>query len=405
MSSASNSRFFFDPPRRVLMGPGPSVVADRVLAAMARPTVGYLDQSYLDLMEETQVLLRSLFRTRNEATFAVTGAGTAAMECALYNTIEPGERAVVGVHGFFGDRMRQILERAGAEVSVVSAPWGKPVDPAAIASELERLGGARLVAVVHGETSTGVCQPVREVAKIAHDHGAMIVVDTVASLGGVEFLSDEWDIDVVYSGAQKCLSVPPGISPITFGQRAVDFVRSRKTPCRSWYGDLLLNLKYWERPHAYNHTGPINLTYALYEGLKIVEEEGLDKRVARTTATARALWAGLEALGLRLFVAPEHRLPTLTTVLVPDGIDEAKVRQTLMQSYGIEIVGGLGDLKGRAWRVGLMGESCSQANVVLLLGALEGALRSQGHACKDGAAVAAATSAFESAHGTDSRQT
>jgi alanine-glyoxylate transaminase/serine-glyoxylate transaminase/serine-pyruvate transaminase len=376
------------------MGPGPSEVSDRVLAAMARPTVGYLDQSYLALMETVQDQLRALFRTSNEATFAVTGAGTAAMECALANTIEPGDRAIVAMHGFFGDRMRRILERLGAEVTVVSAAWGRAVDPADVARELGRRGGARIVAVVHGETSTGVCQPIPDLARVAHEHDAMLVVDTVASLGGVDFWTDDWGVDVVYTGSQKCLSVPPGISPITFGKRAADFAGSRRTPCMSFYLDLGLNLTYWRSPHAYNHTGPINLTYALHEGLRIVHEEGLDARIARTTRTARGLWAGLEALGMRLLVAPELRLPTLTTVCVPDGIDEARVRAELMDAYGIEIAGGLGELKGKVWRVGLMGESCSRRNVVLLLGALESALAAQGHRSEGGTAVAAATAEF-----------
>lgn len=393
--SSSSSDFVFDPPRRILMGPGPSDVPARVLAAMARPTVGYLDRSYLDLMEEVQQQLRWLFRTDNAATFAVTGAGTAAMECALANTVEPGDRAVACVHGFFGDRMRQILERVGAEVTSVETTWGEPTDPARVDEALGRLGGARVVAVVHGETSTGVRQSIPELAKVAHAHGALLVVDTVASLGGVDFHTDDWDVDVVYSGAQKCLSVPPGISPITFNARAVEAVKARKTPCASWYLDLLLNLTYWERPHVYNHTGPINLTYALHEGLRILQEEGLQRRIDWATRTASALWAGLEAMGLSMLVAPEHRLPTLNTVRVPDGIDEARVRADLMAGYGIEIAGGLGALKGKVWRVGLMGESCRRRNVILLLGALGQELAAQGHACDSDAAVAAATAVFD----------
>lgn len=388
------SAFHFDPPQRVLLGPGPSDVPPRVLAALARPTVGYLDASYQDLMEEVQSGLRRLFRTDNEATFAVTGSGTAAMECALSNVIEPGDRVVACVHGYFGDRMRQIAERAGAQVEVVSSPWGQPTDPARVAEALERIGGAKVVAVVHGETSTGVEQPIPEVVRVAKAAGALTVVDTVASLGGVPFATDAWGADVVYTGSQKCLSVPPGISPITFSADAVRAFESRKRPCNSWYLDLALNLTYWRRPHAYHHTGPINLTYALYEGLQIIEEQGLQARTDHTRKVAQAMWRGFEAMGLGLLVTPEHRLPTLTTVRVPDGVDEAAVRGELMARHGIEIAGGLGELAGRVWRVGLMGASCTGRNVLLLLGAMEQALQSQGAKVEVGAGVAAASVAL-----------
>ena len=387
---AAHDEFQFDPPHRILLGPGPSAVPSRVLAALGRPTVGYLDRSYVELMVEVQRLLRGVFRTENRATLTVTGSGTAAMEAAILNLVEPGQKAVVCVHGYFGDRMRQILERADADVRVVEAPWGEPTSPAAVKQALERAGGAKVLAVIHGETSTGVMQPLPELAELAHRHGALILVDAVASLGGTAFETDGWDLDAVYTGAQKCLSVPPGSSPITFGERALEAVKQRKTPCRSWYFDLPLNLTYWDPPHKYHHTGPINLTYALYEGLRIIEEEGLDRRVARTQTTAEAMWSGMEALGLSLLVPPAHRLPTLTTVEVPEGVDEAKVRSYLMAEHGIEIAGGLGTLAGRTWRVGLMGESCQLRNVLLLLAAMETALRAQGHDCPHGAGVAAA---------------
>ena len=382
--------FHFDPPERILLGPGPSVVPARVLAALARPTVGYLDTSYVELMEAVQPMLRRLFRTQNENTLTITGAGTAAMEAAIVNLVEPGDRAVACVHGFFGDRMRQILERAGADVHVVEAPWGEPTDPKAVESRLQSIGGAKVVTIIHGETSTGVQQELAELTRVAHAHGAVLIADTVASLGGAEFRCDDWEVDVAYTGSQKCLSVPPGISPITFGPRALDSIAKRSKPCQSWYLDLALNMSYWARPHAYHHTGPINLMYALYEGLRIVEEEGLDQRIARTHGIANGLWAGLEAMGLELLVAPAHRLPSLTTVKTPPGLDEAHVRAMLMDRHGIEIAGGLGPLKGRTWRVGLMGASCVARNVELLLTALEGALRELGHACTPGAAAAAA---------------
>lgn len=386
--------FRFDPPERILLGPGPSDVPARVLSALGRPTVGYLDPSYTGLLEELQGQLRRLFRTDNPETLAVTGPGTGAMEAAIYNVVEPGDRVVSGVHGYFADRMRQMAQRAGAEVTVVEAPWGEVVDAAAVDEALQRLGGAKLVTVTHGETSTGVRQPIEALAEAAHRHGALLCVDTVASLGGVRFECDAWGVDIAYTGAQKCISAPPGLSPVTFGAQAMEIVRGRKTPCASWLFDLLGNLAIWEQPHKYHHTGAVNLAYAMYEALAIIEEEGLDARVARIRRTAEALWAGLEAMGLSMLVAPEHRLPTLTTVKVPDGVDEAKVRAHLMAEYGIEIVGGLGPFAGKVWRVGLMGASCSRRNVMLLLTAMDEALASQGHSFTRGAGAAAASEYF-----------
>lgn len=392
MSDAKTpAQFRFDPPARVLLGPGPSDVPARVLSALARPTVGYLDASYTALLERLQDQLRGLFLTENTETLAVTGAGTAAMEAALYNVLEPGDQVVAGVHGYFGERMRQVAERAGAEVHVVEAPWGEPTSPAAIEAKLSGLSKVKVVCAPHGETSTGVRQPIPELAKAAHDHGALLVIDTVASLGGVEFRTDEWGVDVAYTGAQKCISAVPGLSPVTFSARAMDVVRSRKTKCASWYLDLLGNLAVWERPHKYHHTGSINLVYAMHEALNIIEEEGLAARVARVSKTAQALWAGLEALGVPMLVAAEHRLPTLTAAKVPDGIDEAKVRTHLMAEYGVEIAGGLGPLAGKIWRIGLMGASCSRRNLMLLLAGLEEALRGQGHSAPAGAGLAAAS--------------
>lgn len=382
--------YAFDPPARILLGPGPSDVPARVLAALARPTVGYLDPSYTALLEALQPLLRMAFATANEATLTVTGAGTAAMECALFNVLEPGDRAVACVHGYFGDRMRQVAARCGAEVHAVEGTWGEPTSPGAVRRRLEALGGAKVVCVPHGETSTGVRQEIEELAAIAHRAGALLVVDTVATLGGVEFATDGWGVDVAYSSAQKCLSAPPGIAPVTFGPRAMEAVQKRLTPVGSWYLDLLGNLVYWQRPHRYHHTGPINLTYALHEALVMLAEEGLAVRIGRTARTAEALWAGLEAMGLGLVVAKAHRLPTLTTVRVPDGIDEAAVRAHLLAAHGIEIAGGLGPFAGKAWRIGLMGASCTRRNLTLLLAALEEALVAQGRPVPAGAGLAAA---------------
>lgn len=392
---SERTQFHFDPPHRILLGPGPSEVPARVLAAMARPTVGYLDETYTAVLEELQRLLRMVFRTENDATFAVTGSGTAAMEAAITNVTEPGDRVLVCVHGFFGDRMRQIFERTDAEVHVVATDWGKPTAVSAVQEALAGLGKVAVVAVVHGETSTGVRQDIPELAELARSHGALCIVDAVASLGGVAFETDAWGVDVAYTGAQKCLSAPPGMSPITFGPRAMERIEARKSPCRSWYLDAKLNLTYWDRPHKYHHTGSINLGYALLEALRMLEEEGLSRRIHNTARIATGLWAGLEALGLSLPVAAEHRLTTLTTVGLPDGIDEAKVRAYLMKRHGIEIAGGLGAFAGKAWRIGLMGASARERNVTLLLAALEAALRAQGHTCVPGAAVAAATDRFD----------
>ena len=361
--------FKLSPPERILLGPGPSNVPPSVLSAMSLPTVGYLDASYLELMEEVQRQMRYLFRTENEATFAITGAGTAAMECAIYNLVEPGDKVVCCIHGYFGDRMRQMLERVGADLKVLKSPWGGPSDLEALEAELSQ-GDVSLVTVVHGETSTGVVQDIKKLATLTKRHGALLLVDTVASLGGAEFHTDEWGVDAVYTGSQKCLSAPPGISPITFSARAMEKIRARKTPCASWYLDVELNLKYWARPAAYHHTGPINLTYALHEALNLLEAETLEGRWERTRSTAEYLYQQLENLGLKMVVAQQHRLPTLTTVFAPEGIQEAEVRKQLMQEYGIEIAGGLGDFAGRAWRIGLMGHSCQRRHVDLLVAAL-----------------------------------
>jgi len=383
--------FVFDPPTRVLLGPGPSEVPARVLSALARPTVGYMDPSYVALMQELRGLMRMVFDTKNDATLALTGAGTAAMEASVFNAIEPGQKAIVCVHGYFGDRLRQIFERAGADVTVVESTWGTPTAAADVKAALEHVDDVKVVAVVHGETSTGVRQDIPEIAQLAHDHGALLIVDTVASLGGVEFATDAWDADIVYTGAQKCISAVPGFSPITFSDRAMERVRNRSTPCRSWYLDVLLNLTYWDTPPKYHHTGPINLAYALFEGLRIIDEEGLAARTARVEKTARAMWAGFEAMGMSMLVPEENRLPTLTTVCVPDGVDEAKVRAYLMQQHGVEIVGGLGPLAGKVWRVGLMGASCQPRHVILLLAAMEAALKAQGVSVPAGAGVATFT--------------
>lgn len=379
-------------PARILMGPGPSNIHPRVYQALTSPTLGHMDPCYFKVMDETQALLREVFQTKNPLTLALPVTGMGAMEACLANLIEPGEEVLICVGGVFSGRMPEIAERYGAKVAKLTIPWGQPTKPELLAETLKKQP-AKLVALVHGETSTGVLQTqLPEIARICHDHGALLLVDTVASLGGAEFKTDAWDIDAVYTGSQKCLSVPPGISPVTFGRRAEEKLARRKTKVTSWYMDLTLIRKYWNEERVYHHTGPVNMTYALLEGLKLIHEEGLDARVTRHGKMAKALYAGLEGMGLELFVKnPADRAPTLTTALVPAGADDVKVRKTLLEQHNLEIGGGLGDLKGKAWRVGLMGEGARPNHVLLFLSALGGILKAQGASgVKAGAGVEAA---------------
>ena len=347
----------------MLLGPGPSEVPQRVLQAGSLPAVGYLDPTFVSLMKEVQKQLRKLFCTENKYTMTVTGAGTAAMECAIDNLCEPGDTVVCCVHGFFGDRMRQMYERANVDLHVIQTPWGQPTDIKVLKETLSGLNKVHLVSVVHGETSTGVQQDIKALSDIVKPSGALLLVDTVASLGGVEFRTDEWSVDCVYTGSQKCLSAPPGLSPITFSDRAIEKIKARKTPPKSWYLDVLLNWKYWDDTPGYHHTGSIQTMYALHEALNMLHEEGLENRWKRTEETARLLYQKLESLGFQLFVAPENRLPTLTTALLPDGVEEAPLRKKLLLEHDIEVAGGLGELAGKAWRVGLMGHSCRKDSV------------------------------------------
>lgn len=358
--------FDLSPPRRILLGPGPSEVPSSVLAAGSLPAVGYLDPFFIELMQVVQQQLRGLFLTDNRHTLTVTGAGSAAMECAIDNLCEPGDTVVCCVHGFFGDRMRQMYERAGVDLHLVTAPWGQPISLEDLALKLDKLPKVDLVSVVHGETSTGVRQDIKAFSEVVKSKGALLLVDTVASLGGVEFRTDEWGVDCAYTGSQKCLSAPPGLSPITFSERAVEKVKSRKLPPKSWYLDLMLNWKYWDTPPAYHHTGSIQTMYALHQALNLLHTEGLEHRWARTTETASLLYLKLEELGFQLLVEPAHRLTTLTTALLPSGTQEAPLRQRLLRDHGIEVAGGLGELAGKAWRIGLMGHSCRVDSVELL---------------------------------------
>jgi alanine-glyoxylate transaminase / serine-glyoxylate transaminase / serine-pyruvate transaminase len=341
-------------------------VPTRVLKAGSLPAVGYLDPTFVELMKVVQQQLRALFLTKNRYTMTVTGAGTAAMECAIDNLCEPGDTVVCCVHGFFGDRMRQMYERAHVDLHLVTAPWGQPIDPNKLEQKLKSLPKVHLVSVVHGETSTGVVQDIPKLSKVIQPTGALLLVDTVASLGGVEFRTDEWGVDCAYTGSQKCLSAPPGLSPITFSDRAVEKIKARKTPPKSWYLDFLLNWKYWDDTPGYHHTGSIQTMYALHEALNLLNEEGLENRWKRTQDVVAYLYERLESLGFSLFVEAQHRLPTLTTTLLPDGIEEAPLRKQLLTEFDIEVAGGLGELAGRAWRIGLMGHSCRKESVTKL---------------------------------------
>ncbi|MCL5257047.1 MAG: alanine--glyoxylate aminotransferase family protein [Chloroflexi bacterium] len=344
---------------------------------MSAPLLGYFDPEYFKIMDEVMDLLRYVFQTKNQVTFSVPATGGAGMEAALVNVIEPGDNVVVGVTGFFAGRMVEIAKRCGAKVFPVTTEWGKAIDLEEMQKALET-HKPKVVATVHGETSTGVEQPVAEIGRMVRDAGAYMVLDTVASLGGPQVKVDEWLVDVCYSGSQKCLSAPPGLAPITFSDRAVQMIRSRKTPVQSWYFDITMHERYWIDPRVYHHTGPALMVFALREALRLVYEEGLEARERRHQVTSDALVAGLTAMGLKMFADPAHRLSSVTSVWIPDGVDDMKIRRGLLNKFNIEITGGLGDFKGKMWRIGLMGYSCKASNVLLFLAALETLLRAEG---------------------------
>ncbi len=365
----------FQAPKRLLMGPGPSNVAPSVLKAMSEPLIGHLDPAFVNLMDEIKDMLRKVFLTENEMTFPISGTGSAGMEFCLANLIEPGDEVLVGVNGVFGGRMAEVAKRCGAEVKVVESDWGRIIEPSSIADALGSLQTPKLVCVVHAETSTGALTPVQEIAQLAHDAGALLLLDTVTSLGGCPVRIDGWGVDAVYSGTQKCLSCPPGLSPVSLSPRAMEKVKSRKTGVQSWYLDVNLLANYWgEGARAYHHTAPISMNYALWESLRLVLEEGLENRWQRHETNHHMLKSGLEELNLELTAQEGHRLWQLNAVGVPDGVDEAGVRASLLNEYGIEVGPGLGPLQGKVWRVGLMGESSTAENVELFLSALRGML-------------------------------
>ena len=365
----------FQPPVRTLMGPGPSDVPPRVLAALARPTVGHLDPAFVGMMDELKELLRYTFQTRNELTFPVSAPGSVGMETCVVNLVSPGDTVVVCINGVFGQRLAENVRRAGGVPVIVEDPWGEPVDPAKVEDTFKAHPEASLLAFVHAETSTGALSDAAALAAIARRFGALTLMDCVTSLGGVPVLLDEWGIDAAYSGSQKCLSCTPGLSPVSFSEAAVACIRARKTPCQSWFQDLSLVLGYWSgAKRTYHHTAPVNPLYGLHESLLMLAEEGLEAAWQRHRDNHLRLRAGLEALGLRFVVREDARLPQLNTVWVPDGVDEAAARTRLLKEYGLEIGAGLGVFAGKVWRIGLMGHSSRPANIALCLAALKDVL-------------------------------
>jgi alanine-glyoxylate transaminase/serine-glyoxylate transaminase/serine-pyruvate transaminase len=368
------------------------MVHPRVLRAMSAPLIGHLDPEFLKIMDEIQQMLRALFRTRNPFTIPISGTGSAGMEAALVNVIEPGDAVIAGVNGVFGTRMATIVERCGGRLIRVEAPWGQIVDPAAVEEALKQHAPVKAVAIVHAETSTGVHQPLHDIGVLCRRHHALYIVDAVTSLGGLPVEVDRWNIDIAYSGTQKCLSCPPGLAPLTVSERALTIIRSRKVPCRSWYLDFSLIADYWvSAKRAYHHTAPISMLYALREALRLIDEEGLEARVIRHRVNSQALMAGLGALGFTPFAQEGARLTTLHCVSLPAEVDDAWVRTALLHDYGIEIGGGLGPLQGKVWRIGLMGESSTRANVWSLLGTLDTLFLQKGWVERSGLALEAAS--------------
>jgi alanine-glyoxylate transaminase/serine-glyoxylate transaminase/serine-pyruvate transaminase len=364
----------FQPPSRLLMGPGPSQVAPSVLRALGAPLLGHLDPAFVKMMDEIKVMLRQVFLTRNEITFPVSGTGSAGMEFCFVNLLEPGDEAVIGVNGVFGCRMADVAERCGARVTKVEAPWGRIIEPAQIA---EALRGRRpkLVAIVHAETSTGALTPVEEISRLARESGALMLLDTVTSLGGCPVRVDDWGIDAVYSGTQKCLSCPPGLAPVSLSPRALEAATRRKSNVQSWYLDVNLLASYWGQERAYHHTAPISMNYALHEALRLVLEEGLEARWKRHQENHLLFKAGLAELDLTIASQEGHQLWQLNAVTVPAGVDEAVVRKRLLTDFNIEVGAGLGPFKGKVWRIGLMGETSKRENVQTILAALKSCLK------------------------------
>ncbi|EAR09309.1 Aminotransferase, class V [Reinekea sp. MED297] len=376
------------------MGPGPSDVSPRVLEALGRPTIGHLDPSFIDLMDDCKRLLQYAFQTKNALTIPISAPGSAGMEACFVNLLAPGDKAIVCQNGVFGGRMKENVERIGATAVMVEDDWGQPVDVAKVEETLKAHPDAKVLAFVHAETSTGVRSDAAALCQLAQQHDCLSIVDTVTSLGGIELIVDAWGADAVYSGTQKCLSCVPGISPVTFSAKAVDAINARTHKVQSWFLDMQLVMGYWgsgDKKRAYHHTAPVNAMYALHESLLILEEEGLDALHARHRLNHNALVAGLAAMGLEMLVDEDYRLPQLNSVVIPNGTDDAAVRATLLNDYQLEIGAGLGTLAGKVWRIGLMGHASNRKNVLLCLDALENTLKAQGVNINEGAVAAAMT--------------
>ena len=382
------------PPQKVLLGPVPSSVHPRVLQALALPVMGHLDPAFFQVMDDVCEMLRQVFHTKNVMTVPISSTGTGAMETACANIIEPGDTVLICRNGYFGIRLGDIAERCGATVHLIDTPWGKSVDPEMLRDELKKHSGLKAVGVVHAETSTGVISDMKEIVDVIHESGALAIVDAVTSLGGHEVRMDDWGMDVCYSATQKCLGAPPGLAPISLSDAAMEVVSKRPTKVQSFYFNLKDLESYWNQTRAYHHTSPINMTYALREALRMMMEEGQENRIQRHARVAAGLRAGAEALGLDLLAEDGHRLNPLTTVSVPDGIEDAKVRRALLNEHDIEIGGGLGEFAGKAWRIGLMGESARERNVFALLSALETILHKEGYEVAFGASLSAAQRAI-----------
>ena len=364
-------------PLRRLMGPGPLDVHPRVYKALSSPVIGYMDPVYLKVLDRIGELLPPVFGQKSGVTNAMPGTGSSGMEAAVANLLEPGDRVLVCVHGYFGDRVRQMAERQEAEITVLEEDWGNPIDPQRVEDALKQ-GPYKLMTVVHAETSTGVLQPMDDIARLAKEYDTMLLLDTVSSLGGIEIKVDKWGVDVCFSCSQKCIGCPPGLAPITFSDRAVEMVKNRKSAVRSWYLDLSLIEKYWGNERVYHHTSSSTLNYALLEALLLIHEEGLHVRFTRHLKNHKALVAGIEALGLKMLVDEPYRLPTLNTVVIPEGVDDLKLRRYLLEKFKLDIGGGFGSLAGKVWRVGLMGYSSSADNVLFFIPTISRALAIQG---------------------------
>jgi alanine-glyoxylate transaminase/serine-glyoxylate transaminase/serine-pyruvate transaminase len=395
----------FHPPQRTLMGPGPTEIHPRVLTTMSQPAIGYLDPVFVEMMEELKSLLRYVYQTKNPLTFPLSGPGSVGMEFCFVNMVAPGDKVVVCQNGVFGGRMLENVLRCGGTPIVVEDAWGEPVDPQKVEDALKKNKDAKVVAFVHAETSTGAQSDAKELTKLAHKHGALVIVDAVTSLAGTPVKVDEWEIDAIYSASQKCLSCTPGLSPVSFSERVVEHVKKRKDRIHSWFMDMNLLLGYWNaEARTYHHTAPTNSLFALHEALLLIREEGLENAWARATRHHLALKAGLEAMGLTFLVKEEYQLPQMNAVRCAEGVDEAQVRSRLLSEFGLEIGAGLGPLKGKIWRFGLMGYSCRPDNVMLCLSALGSVLDDMGYPVHVGDAESAAHGAYAQMHVKDAQR-